>query len=223
MIQFNLLPEIKIEYLKARRQKHMVMLGSVVVSAASIVLLVVLISIVFVLQKKNINDLSSDITSASNELQSTQDLDKMLTVQNQLTALPTLHNNKPVVNRLFGYITQSTPAAASISRINVDFALHTMSMSGSADSLNTINTFADTLKFTTYHTAHAPKVEKTAFTSVVLSTFGRDSKGATYTITLQFDAPIFSELEDITLTVPKKITTRSETEQPTALFQKAGQ
>lgn len=218
MIQFNLLPDIKIEYLRARRQKHLVLLISVITIIASLAVLIMLISITFVLQKKNISDLSKDIKVASDELESTPDLTKMLTVQNQLKALTGQHDAKPVVPRIFGYITQSTPTAASISRLQADFALQTVTMSGSADSLITVNTFVDTLKFTTYHTAGQPDNEKPAFSNVVLSSFGRDSKGATYTITFKFDPPIFSELEDVTLTVPQKVTTRSETEQPAALF-----
>jgi Tfp pilus assembly protein PilN len=223
MIQFNLLPDIKIEYLKARRQKHMVMLGSIVAIIASLIILAILIAIVFGLQKKNISDLNTDITQASKELQDTEDLTKILTVQNQLLSITPLHDQKAAANRLFGYITQVTPSSASISRLNVDFAKNTISISGSADTLNTVNTFTDTLKFATYHTAKDVETEKPAFSDVVLSNFGRDSKGATYTITTQFDLNIFNIQEDVTLTVPKKVTTRSEVQQPAALFQKAEQ
>lgn len=214
-IQFNLLPEIKIQYLKARRQKHLVVLGSVITIVASVVILVVLISVVFAVQKKSIGDLNKDIQTTSSELKGTEDLNKMLTVQNQLRVLPGLHDAKPVATRIFGYMSKSTPPNASISRLNVDFPKQAMTISGAAPSLEIINKFADTLKSTTYHTAKNDKTEKKAFSDVVLSSFGRDSKGATYTITLKFDPLIFSELEDITLTVPQK------TEQNGALFQKA--
>jgi Tfp pilus assembly protein PilN len=223
MIQFNLLPDIKIQYLKARRQKHMVLLGSGVAIIASLAVLTVLISIVFVLQKKNISDLSKDIDTASSELQSTPELNKMLTVQNQLRVLPGLHDAKPVVSRLFGFVTQSTPATVSISRLNVDYVQQIMTLTGSADSLETVNTFVDTLKFSTYHVSQKPKEEKPAFSSVVLSSFGRDNKSATYTLNLKFDPAIFSEADEVALTVPKKITTRSETAKPEALFQAEGQ
>jgi len=113
--------------------------------------------------------------------------------------------------------------AASISRLNVDFAQQAITISGSANTLEIVNTFTDTLKFTTYHTASAPQTEVPAFSNVVLSAFGRDSKGATYTITFTFDPPIFSDTQEVTLTVPNKITTRSQTEQPAALFQKSGE
>lgn len=223
MIQFNLLPDIKIQYLRARRQKQMVVLVSVITTIACVAVLIVLVSVVFVLQKKNLSDLGKDITAASQELKSTPDLTKMLTVQNQLKALPGLHQDKPAANRIFGYLTQSTPEKASISRYNVDFETLTMTISGSANNLVTVNTFVDTLKFTTYHTKNAASDEKKAFSSVVLSSFGRDSKGASYTITFTFDPVIFSQAEEVTLTVPNKITTRSQTEQPSALFQEQPQ
>ncbi len=218
IVQFNLLPDIKIQYLQARKQKHLVLFVSFIAIAASLLAMVILISIVFVIQKKSISDLSKDISAASGQLQSTPDLTKMLTVQNQLKALPALHDDKAVVSRLFDYIAQSTPTAASISRLNIDYDSDMLTISGSANNLVTVNTFADTLKFATYRTESAPTEEKRAFTSVVLSSFGRDSQGASYTINLNFDPVIFSEAETVTLTVPKKITTRSQTEQPSALF-----
>lgn len=221
MIQFNLLPDIKIQYLRARRQKRLVMLSSTIVIVVCVVVVVLLSSTVFLVQRKNIKDLSADIKAASLELQTTPNLTKMLTVQNQLKALPGLHDSKPVVNRLFEYIAQSTPVSANIARLSGDFGAHTLSISGAADTLNTVNTFADTLKFTTYHTEDAPKDEKRAFSDVVLASFGRDSVGASYTITFSFDPEIFSEQQEVTLTVPKIITTRSEIEQPSALFQQS--
>ncbi|HKU19212.1 MAG TPA: hypothetical protein VJP80_08175 [Candidatus Saccharimonadales bacterium] len=217
MIQFNLLPDIKIQYLKAKRQKQLVMFSSFIVIAASLAALVILLAIVFGLQKKSMSDLNNDIKTKSAELQSTQDLSKILTVQNQLKSLPTLHNAKPVVPRLFTFLQQVTPTAASISNYNANFALHTMQISGNADSLATVTTFADALKLATYHTASAPSTEKQAFSTVVV-TSSRDSNGATYTITLKFDPALFSENSDVTLTVPN-VTTRGNSGQ--TLFKKS--
>jgi Tfp pilus assembly protein PilN len=220
MIQFNLLPDIKIQYLKARRQKHMVVLASTIIIIVAIVAMGILVGIVFGMQKKSISDLNADIKTESAKLESTEDLTKILTVQNQLKALPDLHDQKAVAKRLFGYVSQITPTAASIARLNVDFAQSTMTLSGSADTLETVNKFTDTLKFTKYTTSENDQ-EVSAFSNVVLSTFGRDTKGATYTITTTFDPVIFSEAAEVTLKVPNIITTRSNTEQPSALFEKA--
>ncbi|MET0779610.1 MAG: hypothetical protein ABWY71_02125 [Candidatus Saccharimonadales bacterium] len=201
MIQFNLLPDIKIQYLRANRQKHIVMLASVVVIGVSVAALAVLLGVVYGVQKKTIGDLNKDIHASSTELQSTPDLTKILTVQNQLKALPALHDAKPVATRLFAYIGQATPPNVSNSRILTDFGGNTINLSGTSDSLNTINVFIDRLKATTYHTESANKTEKKAFSEVTLSSFGRDSKSATYTVTLRYDPVIFAEADDVTFTI----------------------
>jgi Tfp pilus assembly protein PilN len=201
MIQFNLLPDIKIQYLRANRQKHIVMLVSVIVIVVSLAALGVLLGVVYGVQKKTISDLNSDIKTSSSELQSTPDLTKILTVQNQLKALQTLHDGKPVVTRLFGYLDQAVPANASNSRALTDFAGNTMNLSGTADSLNTVNVYIDRLKATTYHTDSNNKTEKKAFSEVTLASFGRDSKSATYTITFKFEPAIFSEADNVTFTI----------------------
>jgi Tfp pilus assembly protein PilN len=217
-IQFNLLPDIKIQYLKAKRQKHLVVLGSVVAIIVSLSIFILLLTIVYGLQKKNLSDLNKDIKTASEELKGTDDLTKILTVQNQLKALPALHDQKVVATRLFGYLSQTTPARATIAKLNVDYELNTMSISGSADTFTTVNTYTDILKFTRY-TTKQDNTEKHAFTDVVLSAFTRDSDATTYTITLKFDPVIFTGNQEVKLTVPEIISTRSEVDKPTALFQ----
>ncbi|HSX35886.1 MAG TPA: hypothetical protein VLH84_03045 [Patescibacteria group bacterium] len=217
MVQFNLLPDIKIEYLKAKRQKQLVMFISFIVTAISVTAMAVLLSVVYGVQKKSIADISKDITSKSHELKGTKDLDTILTVQNQLNSLPSLHAQKPVVTRLFGYIQQVTPLNATITTLQTDFVAHTISITGDADTLGTVNSFADTLKFATYHTDAAPTTETKAFSSVVLSTFTRDSKHANYTITLNYDPPLFDGASNATITIPQ-VNTRSSSGQTIQLF-----
>src|SRR5690348_11777216 len=120
-IQFNLLPDIKIEYLKARRQQHLVVLVAVAAAIVSITVYVLLVSVVYGLQKKNLNDLNTDINSASNELKDTKDLTRILTVQNQLKALPALHDKKVATSRLYNYLAQVTPSSSSITKLSADF------------------------------------------------------------------------------------------------------
>jgi hypothetical protein len=189
---------------------------------AATAIFVVLLLVVQVWQKKSISDLNTDIKKYSHELTGTDDLSKILTVQNQLKSLTALHDKKAVATRTFSYITQVTPEKANISKLDLDFALNTISISGSADSLETVNTYVDTLKFTTFKTTGDTATSGSAFTNVVLSNFGRTSTGATYTITAAFNPIIFSEDESVSLTVPQTTTTRSVTEQPTDLFQSNG-
>lgn len=231
MIQFNLLPDVKIEYIKARRLKRTVVLSSVMIGASALALFILFFMIVNVFQKVHLNNLDKDIKENKKILQDKPDLSKILTIQNQLNSLPDLHKNKPVASRLFGYIQQLTPQQASISSLKVNFDDQTMTITGNADSLAIVNTFVDTLKFTNFSyqaesgDGTAPSTTTgLAFNSVVLSQFGvsgkeAKSKSATYSIQMKFDPVIFSASQDVKLVVASKVTTRSETEKPNAIFQ----
>src|SRR5690349_4497120 len=98
MIQFNLLPDVKLQYIKTRRTKRLTMIISVISAAACLTLLILMFVSVKVVQKKHINDLSKDIKSQVKTLNNVQDLNKILTVQNQLNSLPDLHQNKPATS-----------------------------------------------------------------------------------------------------------------------------
>lgn len=218
MIQFNLLPDVKLEYIKARRTKRAVILIAGGTAALSLTILIILFVVVNIAQKQHLKNLTNDIKKHSEELRDTPDLNKILTIQNQLNSLPQLHNNKPVVSRLFGYITQLTPNQVSIDKFIIDYSANTISITGDADSLSTVNQYADTLKFTTYENADKTKNGK-AFSDVVLKSFDRDVSAASYQIDLKFDLAIFDSASKVTLTVPSIISTRSATEKPASLFQ----
>ena len=221
-IQFNLLPDIKIQYLKAKRQKHMVIMVSVAASVVSLAVFILLLTTVFVLQKKNLADLNKDIKSSSDQLQGVQDLDKILTVQNQLGSLTPLHDKKAVTSRLYSFITQVTPANAKLTKLIIGHDLTTLEVAGTADNLTTVNKYTDTLKFTKF-TAVEGGQEKSAFTDVVLASFTRDKLTTTFEISLKFDPLLFSGEHEAKLNVPKIITTRSEVDKPGELFQQGGQ
>lgn len=217
MIQLNLLPDVKLQYLKVRRMQRLVVSVSMLLIIASLFIFVLLIGTVDVFQKKSLSDLNHDISTYKSQLQNTPNLNKILTVQNQLQVLTSLHDQKPAATRLFGYLQQLTPADASISQFNIDYTQNTVSITGDANSLDVVNAFTDTLKFTTYKKSDGTSAN--AFSAVVLSQFSRNSSGATYTITANFDPAIFDSANNVTLTVPNIISTRSIVEQPTDLFQ----
>lgn len=217
MIQFNLLPDVKLEYIKTRRTKRTVLFVAGLTAASALTLFVLLFLVVGVIQKKYMNDLTKDIKTSSAKLQSIPDLDKILTIQNQLNSLPGLHEKKEISSRVFKYLQQVTPAQATIADFKIDLEAETISITGNADTINTINKFADTLKFTDYKSTD--KDPARAFSGVVLTSFGRDDKSASYQIDMKYSPDIFDGLQDVSLIVPSIITTRSETEKPSALFQ----
>jgi Tfp pilus assembly protein PilN len=222
MIQLNLLPDVKLLYIKAQRQRRLVMGSSVLVGGGAIVLLLLLLS-VNGLQKKHINDLTSDINSENSQLEREPDVDKILTVQNQLDSLTPLQDQKPAASRLFGFLNESTPASVSITTFTIDFTAGTVTVSGTSDSLSNVNKYVDTLKFTTFTTADND-TPSPAFSDVVLSSFGLStatkdaSQAASFTINLTYDKTIFDITKKVNLTVPSTTTTRAKVSQPSDLF-----
>lgn len=216
MIQFNLLPDVKQEYIRSQRLKRLMVSVSVVASAAALTVLVLAFTAVYVAQKKIISDLNDGIASSSRTLKSEPNIADILTVQSQLGSLDALNSQKPVASRIFGYLSQLTPTQTTISDMHVDFTQNTMTITGNAPSLDVVNTFVDSLKFTNYTTSGSSSPQP-AFSSVVLASFSRSATSATYSITFNFDPTIFSVANDVTLTVGNQSQAAQE---PSIIFKK---
>jgi hypothetical protein len=228
MIQLNLLPDVKLEYLKAQRTRRLAMAVSFIVTAAAVAILVLLL-LVEGFQKHTLSNLNKNVASETSTLRSEPQINSVLTVQNQLQSINGLHASEPAANKLFDYLNELTPTSATISGLNVDFNAHTISITGNADALSTVDQYIDTLKFTTFntgvHTANSP-----AFSSVVLTAFSLNTSQqnqatvgaspASYTITSNFDPTIFNITKNVSLIIPTTVTTRSNREHPGPLFVK---
>ncbi len=218
MTQFNLLPDVKLEYLKAARYKKLVTGISVLVSIVALVTSVLLFSY-SAIQSQQIKSLGSDIKKQGSNI-SSSNINDLLTIQNQIASLTSLHEQEPEVSNLDTYLNQLIPTTANIDTISLDFNQHTITMSGSADSLVTINKLVDILKFATY-SIKGQSGSQPAFSGVVLQSFSIQSsqnKQAGYSINFNFDPNLFNNTETITLNVPNQATTRSEIDQPSILF-----
>ena len=221
MIQFNLLPDVKLEYIKAQRLKRLTISVAVLFALSCMALAVLLFVTVNIVQKNHMKSLNNQISKIASVVKGTPDIDKILTIQNQLTSLPDLHSAKPAATRLFGYLAQTTPSNVTISSIMVDFTANTFLVSGQAKDLLAVNTFVDTLKFTGYQTPDSGETVKNAFSKVVLSGFNVNDKNATYQIAFSYDPLIFDIKNTPTLKVPKGVTTRESSNQLGALFEQA--
>jgi uncharacterized membrane protein len=226
MIQLNLLPDIKLQYIKAERTRRLVLSVSFLVAAVAVVILLLLLSVEG-LQKKHLSDLNKDIKSESHQLQHEPQIDKMLTVQNQLSSLTALHAQKPAAAQLLGYLNQVTPTDIAITDFSIDFTKETASITGTSNNLASVNQYVDTLKYTTY-TADGSTTTQNAFSNVVLTSFGLNTdtqnpeQAATYTINLAYDQAIFDITKNVKLAVPTLTTTRLTTTNPASdLFQAA--
>jgi len=219
MIQFNLLPDIKQQFIRTRNLKRLIILISFSVSGLALAVFIFFIVFVGIIQKKNISDLNSTIQTDASQLQS-PDLNKVLTIQNQLNSISTLENNEPVAARLFIFLPELVPSDVFLTQLGADFSANTVTFTGTAPSLFDVNVFIDTLKFATYQldgkTISNPPL---AFSNVILGSFTRNPGGATFTVTSGYNPTIFSELHSVNLVVKPETTTRSILDLPTDLFQ----
>jgi Tfp pilus assembly protein PilN len=216
-VEFNLLPDTKMDVVKAGRTRSTIISIAFLVSAASLAIFLLLLFTVYVVQNKQLSDANKDIQTANDKLKGINSIEKILTVQNQLDTLPGLHQGKHISSRLFSYLPQVTPTNVSITHLTLDTATNQLKISGDANSQHAVNTFADTLKFTTFKINRDDDPKK-AFPTVVESEFalsGSTDKEVTYTLDVSFDPALFSGSQSApSLQVPSLTTTRSVLDDP---------
>jgi Tfp pilus assembly protein PilN len=227
MIQLNLLPDLKKEFIKSQKTKGVVISASVLVTIATLGLSVLLFIYVTFLQQVQINLATDDINNKEKQLKAIPDINKYLTVQAQLVALPDLHNNKGSYAHLFDYlavINPSAPNSVSLSTLQLSTDQQTISISGTTASFQTLNVFVDTLKNAevTYKVNGQgdPKTEK-MFTQVLVQSSGFAHVGSqdlvSFAIKTFYNPNVFAvSSTDTAASIPTITTTQSVTQSPSA-------
>lgn len=225
-VQFNLLPDIKLQADKSRRLHGVVYSGAIGISVISLVIFLIMLFSVDIVQKKQFNDAGKNLDSTNAQLKSVANINQIITINNQLQTLVNLHQTKHITSRIFTYLSQVTPSAASVGKLEIDTSANTMNITGNADSQKTVNTFIDTLKLTTFKVGSTDS-DHPAFTSVVESGFAINPNNVSYTLNLQFDPQLFAnnlldsngKAQTPVLTVPKLTSTKAAIDDPNnALF-----
>mgnify|MGYP003377783571 CR=1 FL=1 len=144
MINVNLIPDSKLAGIKAKRAKQAVQSLSMIVIIASVALPVVLFIFDFALTKA-IDSKQNKIDDLVTKFETEEDVQRILTVQNQLNALPEAEANSFKMTNLLSVIEHSTPknvGLLGISTLNVD---GTFAFQANAESIQAANEFIDTL------------------------------------------------------------------------------
>jgi Tfp pilus assembly protein PilN len=224
MIQLNLLPDSRVKELKSGKIAKLIITVSSLVSLLVIIITVLLFVEVKVVQKNNINSYNSQISVKDKTLNQVPDLNSILKINDAIQILPSLYTSRPDVTRLPGYLALITPANVSITSMTLDFKANSVNINGTADSINTINTFVDTLKFCEFSVNSG--TQSLAFSNVDLSNYSfvpGSTTGQTFTVIADFNPIIFAAKDtSVKLIVPNKITTRSDVDQPANLFNAGG-
>lgn len=232
MIQLNLLPDVKKEFLRAQSFRAKTISLSILATIVAVGATAVLASYVYGGQLF-ISDLQKkDIEAKTKELQGKKDIEKYLTIQNQLAAIDGLHENKVISSRLLDVLPRLNPLPpnnvkfASVKLSTVD---STIAFQGGTKDFSSLTTFRDTLTNAKINfTDNGQKVTEPLFKTVTIGQAGF-TKGDSadiavgFTINAEYNSNLFSgKLKDLSITVPTIETTQSVLASPGLFEQNAG-
>lgn len=224
MIQLNLLPDIKKEFINAQKTRALVMSSSIMVTLVAVGLSVLLFIYVTFLQQLQITLATNDIKSKQQELSGVSDLSKYLTIQNQLAALPELHAGKGIYSRLLNFLPVLNPNAPNniqLSQLQLAGSDKLVSFTGQTGSFESLNVFVDTLRNAVVTYKDSSSVQQTSkifdTVNVQSSAIDKSNGGNKVSFTVRatyFDAVFDAHNTDLTASVPNIKTSQSVTQSP---------
>lgn len=152
MISINLLPDVKKELLRIRRERNLVVSISILAVGGSIAALVILggilggLNIAKVVMESGINKNKATINSAIDDKQ----LNEYLTIQNQLAQIDGLKDEQLVYSRIMDYLVALNPASpnnAELSTVSLEMSDGSVAatLEGKTQNFEALNVYKTTL------------------------------------------------------------------------------
>lgn len=136
MIQINLIPDVKLQYLKARRMRNLAISSSIIAGlAASAVLVLAILFLLFQVGMEKLAD--TRIDEEYTKLQDVEELSELVTLQNQLSLISGQHQNRSIDSRLFSVLQAINPMKPNDVRftsVKLDPSTSLLSLEGVANS-----------------------------------------------------------------------------------------
>ena len=183
MIEINLLPNVKRELLKTRAMRNRVISISFLVGGASIAAVVVL-ALILGSQIAAEAVQNGVIKDRNDKLMAVEDLNKVVTIQHQLTKINEQHSGKKINSRIFDVVTAVNPVApnnVSFSDIKVNPESKTITLEGSAvNGYSALETLKKTILSTKVQTTDGDKSSEVSLTKEIKdgdTSFGENSEG----------------------------------------------
>ena len=204
MIEINLIPDVKQELLKAQKVRSAVISIAIIVGIAAIGVVVVLALYVFGAQLLRDKLADDSITKQYNQLSSVEDLANTLTVQNQLTKLSAVHDDKNINSRVFDVLSTIIPAepnAIAITKLSINSEEKTITIEAQAvNGYPALETFKKTVEATkvVYSVEGEDKPTTVALASNVVEgdrSYGDDESGKKvlrFTMTFTYADELFA-------------------------------
>ncbi|MCJ1964685.1 PilN domain-containing protein [Candidatus Nanosynbacter sp. TM7-057] len=183
MIEINLLPNVKRELLKTRVMRNRVISISFLVGGASIAAVVVF-ALILGSQIAAEAVQNGVIQDRNDKLMAVEDLNKVVTIQHQLTKINEQHSGKKINSRIFDVVTAVNPVApnnVSFSDIKVNPGSKTITLEGSAvNGYSALETLKKTILNTKVQTTDGDKSSEVSLTKEIKdgdTSFGENSEG----------------------------------------------
>lgn len=227
MIELNLLPDVKKEFIRTQRMRNKVVTGAILVTIIAVGLLGVLGTVVYGAQGVFIESLRRNVKSNHAKLAAKDEINKYLTIQSQLKAIDTVSVGRQQYARMFDYLLQLNPAPPSnvlLYSVMVTDETATMVLNGSARNFEAVNNF----RYTLQESKLSYKVDGTETQVPMFSDVAIDDPAlsnvdgkqiASFRITVVFTPEAFNAKNtDLKIVVPNLITSNADQNTPKDLF-----
>lgn len=234
MIEINLVPDVKQELLSAQRVRASVISIAIIVGIGAIGVVVLLAIWVFAVQAARGAISDNTIKNESEKLAKVADISHTLTIQNQLTKLPGLHDDKNIDSRIFEILNTINPPAPNtvgITSLALDSVEKTIKIEAqAANGYQALEVFKKTIEGTTFDYT-ADGAGKTVPLASDMSdsdrSYGEDASGKKvlrFALTFTYPDELFSRTSrDARIVAPTKSNvTDSFLGVPTSLFTQDG-
>ncbi|HEY1085993.1 MAG TPA: hypothetical protein VGE34_04695 [Candidatus Saccharimonadales bacterium] len=187
MIEINLVPDVKLELIKARKVRTAVISLAILISLIAGGVVALLGVYTFAVQGVAQWSLDRTIEDEKKKLDSVQGLSEMLTIQSQLGQLSEGHAKKLTTSRLFDVLTKVVPTgknSIAISKVDLDAEGTTVTIEGEASNgYEALEVFKKTLAASTFVYTKAGEGEQEQTVNITSDiqdqerSFGENSNG----------------------------------------------
>jgi hypothetical protein len=224
MVQLNLLPDVKKEFLHAERARRRTIAIAILVTIAAAGLTVLFAFYVYGIQSVVLYTQTQDIQRKSTELKNIKDIDKYLAIQNQLANLSQLHENKINMSRLMDFLPALNPAPpknVTLNSLDVATAEDTLTLIGKVKDYAGLTTFKDTLVNAEYTYSGQGESDKTRlFSTVAIESAVLEGDMVKFSIVTVYDKNAFlQKTQGVSVKVPSIETTQSVVGSPQPIFE----
>lgn len=203
MIEINLIPDVKQELLRAQRTRATVISVSIFTSIIAAGVVVALVFYVFAVQTVRSSLLDDGIKQGAAKLAESEDLSKMLTIQNQLATVNELNAQKKIDSRVFDVLAAVIPPEPNnivMSQVSINAEESTIRVEGQTRGYDSMEVFKKTLDnavvtYTEPDTTETKTVKLATDISVTDTSYGANAdnvKVLRFVLTFKYPEELFS-------------------------------